>query len=511
MSPVQGHLIYGVEERFMSFVRRVAVRLLAGVVMAACVVGFSQSSFANTGARESLFQDVEVLMKLAREQRANLFAPDAFGDALEAYQDALDDFNRGKKLKGIRKDLKKAEVYLNRAMEVCVTAELTFKTLMKARADATSVDFQTHSAKLAGKANATFQKAVRSLERGDVDKARKLAGEAEILFRQAELDTIKKSYLFKTRMKVVVYHDLGRRNNAPKTFSKAAILLELAEESLDKNRYNNAEAMALVKEAEYELAHTEFLHTRVGKFMEADYSFEDVIISMEMQLVKIAEGLGIELMFDRGVGGATWQLLDAVQEMNVAGDAKDREIALLKSNVSGLEKKVASLSKLERDLVARKHEAEEALERQKEAQRLNQMKIKRIRDAFTPEEGKVLMDGDNIIIRLYGLSFSSGKAVIDYKYFGLLAKVRDTFKEFPECSVVIEGHTDSLGSDKVNKRLSKERADSVRHYLIANSLVTDERIVAVGYGETKPVASNETRDGRASNRRIDVVIIPNKG
>ena len=139
------------------------------------------------------------------------------------------------------------------------------------------------------------------------------------------------------------------------------------------------------------------------------------------------------------------------------------------------------------------------------------MKITRIRDAFTPEEGKVLMDGENIIIRLYGLSFSSGKAVIDYKYFGLLAKVRDTFKEFPDCNVIIEGHTDSLGSDKVNKRLSKERADSVRHYLIANSLVTDEQIVAVGYGEAKPVASNKTSEGRASNRRIDVVIIPNRG
>jgi OOP family OmpA-OmpF porin len=382
---------------------------------------------------------------------------------------------------------------------------------MKARAGATAVDYQTHSVKLASQADATFQKAVRSLEGGDVDKARARAGEAEALFREAELDTIKKSYLSKTREKVAVYEELGRRNNAPKTFLKAARLLELAEESLDENRYNNAEAVALVKEAESELAHTEFIHTRVGKLMETEYSFEDVILSMEMQLVKIAEGLGIELMFDRGVSGATWQLLDAVQGMRVAADAKDREIALLKSNVAGLEKKVASLSELERDLLARQHEAEEALERQKDAQRLNQMKITRIREAFTPDEGKVLMDGDNVIIRLYGLSFPSGKAVIDYTYFGLLAKVGDTFKEFPGCSVVIEGHTDSLGSDKVNKSLSKERADSVRHYLMANSPVTDDRIVSVGYGEAKPLASNETQSGRASNRRIDVVIIPNKG
>ena len=116
-----------------------------------------------------------------------------------------------------------------------------------------------------------------------------------------------------------------------------------------------------------------------------------------------------------------------------------------------------------------------------------------------------------MIIRLNGLSFPSGKAEIGYQYFGLLAKVRDTFKEFPSCSVIIEGHTDSLGSDKVNKQLSKSRADAVRHYLIANSTVTEDRISAVGYGEAKPVASNESAEGRASNRRIDVVIIPDRG
>ncbi len=495
----------------MSFVRGVAVRLLAVFFIAACVVGFSQNGFANTGTKESLFQDVEKLIRQAKDQRANLYSPDAFGDAMAAYQEALDDFNRGKNLKGIRKDLKKAEVYLTRAMEVSVTAELTFKTLMEARADASAVDANQHSVKLANQANSTFNRAIKSLENGDVDKARGYADESEILYRKAELDTIKKSYLSKTREKVAAYEDLGRRNNAPKTFSKAARLLDLAEKELDRNRYNNAEALALVKEAEYELAHTEYIHVRVGKLKEAEYSFEDVIIAMEMQLVKIGEGLGIELMFDRGVSGATWQILDEVQGMKVAAESKDREIAQLKSRVAGLETKVASLSKLEKDLIARKREAEDALERQREAQRLNDLKIKRIRDAFTPDEGKVLMDGEKIIIRLYGLSFSSGKAVIDYKYFGLLAKVRDTFKEFPDCNVIIEGHTDSLGSDKVNKRLSKERADSVRHYLIANSLVTDEQIVAVGYGEAKPVASNKTSEGRASNRRIDVVIIPNRG
>lgn len=495
----------------MVFVRGTAIRWMAAVVAAACVLGFWQTGFAGNETRNSLFQGTEAMIVQAKEKRAYLFAPDAFGEAMEAYQDALTDFNKGRNLNGIRKELKKAESYLTRAMAVCVTAEVTFENVLKAREDASSIGSEKYSAKLTSKAEAEFQRAVRSLEDGDVDKARGQAGEAEVLFRGAELETIKHALLGKTREKLARFEDLGRKNNAPKTYEKARRLVALAEKKLDQNRYNNAEAVALVKEAEYELAHTEHIHTRVGKLKEADYSFEDVIIDMEMQLVKIAEGLDMDLKFDRGVSGATWQLLDGVQALKASNDAKDREIADLKAKVTDLETSVASLSKLEQDLMARKHEAEEALKQQKEAERLKHMKITRIRDAFAPEEGKVLMDGDKIIIRLYGLSFSSGKAVIDYKYFGLLAKVRDTFKEFPGCRVIIEGHTDSLGSEKVNKRLSKERADSVRHYLIANSVVTGDQISAVGYGEDKPVASNETRQGRASNRRIDVVIIPARG
>lgn len=495
----------------MSFVRGNAIRWVTVIVMTGCVLGFWQNSFAADDTRNSLFHGTEELITKAKEKKAPLFAPKAFEKAMDAYQDALTDFDKGKNLKGIQKELQKTESHLARAMEVCVTAELTFKDVMKAREDAATVGSDKISSKLTDQAESTFQKAVKSLEGGDVDKARDLSGKAEAIYRDAELDTIKIGLLGKTRGKIDAMEDLGRKNNAPKTLEKAKKILDLADKELDKNRYNNAEAVGLVKEAEYELAHTDYIHERIAKIKEADYTFEDVIIDMEMQLVKIAEGLGIELTFDRGVSGATWQLLDAVQGMKSAGESKDREIAALKAKISGLEKSVASLSILEKDLMERKREAEEALNRQKEAQRLKQLKIKRIRDAFTPDEGKVLMDGDNIIIRLYGLSFSSGTAVIDYRYFALLAKVRDTFKEFPGCSVVIEGHTDSLGSDEINKRLSKERADSVRHYLIANSEVTEFQITAVGYGEAKPVASNETIDGRASNRRIDVVIIPPKG
>ncbi len=492
----------------MVFARGSARRWVAMMVMGVCVLGLSQISVASSETRDSLFLEIEAFVTRAQDQKAQLFAPHAFGVAMTSYQDALDDFHKGKDLKGIQRKLKRAEASLHRAMDVCATAEVTFQSLMRARLDAASVGAGKHSQDLLVKAVTAFKRAVKRLEGGDVDEARELAWESESFFRQAELDTIKKKYLTKTRVKIAYYDDLGRRNNAPKTFSKAYRLLTRAEKKLEEDRYTMAEVVVWVQEAEYELAHTEYIHTWVEKLNESGAIFEDVIIAMESQLVKIAEGLDINLMFDRGVSGATWQLLDAVQELKARGDAKDLQIAALSAEVAGLQEKVANLSQLEQELMAKKAEVEAALKRQTQDQRFRQMKIKRIRDAFTSKEGKVLMDGERVIIRLYGLSFSSGKAIIDYKYFGLLAKVRDTFTEFPGCRVVIEGHTDSVGSEKINKGLSTDRADSVRHYLIANSPLTETQISAKGFGESTPVASNGSREGRARNRRIDVVIVP---
>jgi outer membrane protein OmpA-like peptidoglycan-associated protein len=74
--------------------------------------------------------------------------------------------------------------------------------------------------------------------------------------------------------------------------------------------------------------------------------------------------------------------------------------------------------------------------------------------------------------------------------------------------MIVEGHTDSTGSETVNLALSERRANSVRDYLLANTVLGASQVKAVGYGESRPIANNETAAGRANNRRIDVVIVP---
>jgi outer membrane protein OmpA-like peptidoglycan-associated protein len=76
-----------------------------------------------------------------------------------------------------------------------------------------------------------------------------------------------------------------------------------------------------------------------------------------------------------------------------------------------------------------------------------------------------------------------------------------------ERQIVVEGHTDSRGSNAYNENLSRKRAEAVRTFLISKG-ISANRIVAVGKGESQPVANNRTADGRANNRRVEIVVAP---
>jgi outer membrane protein OmpA-like peptidoglycan-associated protein len=135
-----------------------------------------------------------------------------------------------------------------------------------------------------------------------------------------------------------------------------------------------------------------------------------------------------------------------------------------------------------------------------------QRQLKEVEALFSPNQAQVYRAGNDMIIRLIGLSFPTGQAVIETKYFGVLRQLQDALRVFPDYPVIVEGHTDSIGSDVSNMALSQQRADAVREYLIANQGLPYAQVKAVGYGKLRPIADNETAEGRARNRRIDIVI-----
>jgi len=98
--------------------------------------------------------------------------------------------------------------------------------------------------------------------------------------------------------------------------------------------------------------------------------------------------------------------------------------------------------------------------------------------------------------------FDTGKDIVKPEYRSEIERVANFLQAYPNINAEIEGHTDDVGPDTANQRLSQRRADSVRAYLIQEFKVDAGRVKAVGYGETKPVADNTTAEGRLKNRRV---------
>jgi outer membrane protein OmpA-like peptidoglycan-associated protein len=127
-------------------------------------------------------------------------------------------------------------------------------------------------------------------------------------------------------------------------------------------------------------------------------------------------------------------------------------------------------------------------------------------DDGCPEDGRAKLSGKRIEIteRVY---FDTGKTTIKPESYGLLDEVAQVLAQNPQITLLrVEGHTDDQGADLNNLKLSQGRAEEVRNYLIQRG-VSPDRLVAAGFGEGQPVASNKTEDGRATNRRVEFIVL----
>jgi outer membrane protein OmpA-like peptidoglycan-associated protein len=116
--------------------------------------------------------------------------------------------------------------------------------------------------------------------------------------------------------------------------------------------------------------------------------------------------------------------------------------------------------------------------------------------------------GDNITLNMPGnITFATDSADLNASFFDVLNSVSLVVNEFNQTVIEVAGHTDSTGADSYNQQLSERRAGAVAAYLGTRSVRSD-RLITVGMGEGRPVASNETDAGRQQNRRVELTLVP---
>ncbi|MFD2098560.1 OmpA family protein [Flagellimonas iocasae] len=131
----------------------------------------------------------------------------------------------------------------------------------------------------------------------------------------------------------------------------------------------------------------------------------------------------------------------------------------------------------------------------------------RIEEEIPGAEVKRVGEGINVTFNEdAGVYFDTNKSDIKGTSANTLDRLAGIFKEYPKSNILVEGHTDSAGSDEYNWKLSQQRAESVTNYLISKG-ISSSRFTTKWYGETQPRESNDTAEGKAANRRVELAIV----
>jgi len=465
--------------------------------------------------RVSLFDEVNRSMLAARESQADVLSPKAYDEAMASYNRAQKDYQDDGDLSKIRENITKAEDKFAEATDNTKVSSVMFSQVLSARKDAMNAEAGQFSKSLWADAEEEMKEAAGEMEKGDAKDAKEKAATATGLYRQAELESIKVNYLSNAKRLIQQAENNKVQKVAPKTLNEAKVLVNRAEKELAENRYDTDEARFLAKEAEYKALLAMYIAQQAKVLNDKDFETEDFLLMSYEPLKRIGETLDIDVKFDKGTDGPESQLVARMNSDALRISNLEANLFTNKQQNENLTEMLAEQRKIqavmEGELSA---EAAEAQQRQSLLQaRIDHVadidaKFDRIQQIFGQDEAQVFRQKNDVIIRLIGVNFDINQAQIKQEDYSVLTKVQSALKIFDNAAIVIEGHTDSQGGDDTNLELSQARADAVLSYLNANTTIDKSRFSTKGYGESKPVANNESVAGRTQNRRIDIVIRP---
>ena len=468
------------------------------------LLSMGATAAAQDALRDTFFKEADEAKAAADAANAELLAPRSYERGMREYRDAENALQRGRNIETVRSNAAAAVNHFNTATEAAELASTALAQVMKSRQDAANARAPELEPDLWERAQRKFGDAIRLLERGDLKGAKRKEVDATNDYREAELIAIKAQYLNETRQ-LLAQADRARVGRyAPITLGKAQQLLAEAERELEENRYDTDRPRSLARQANYEAKHAIYLSEVVRDVRDKDLTPEQLILNWEAALIEVASAADITPDMETGPDALAESLAAHINALESDKQRLEQERSEDAIRIEDLE---AELSALDERLGGATEERQALIQRI-EAQNRVREQFAQVERMFTADEARVFRQGNSIILRLVGLSFDSGASQIKPENFALLEKVEKAIDVFPRSELIIEGHTDSHGGDDSNQKLSQERAESVQQYMINAMRIPSYRLIATGYGETRPVASNETASGRSRNRRIDIVIRP---
>ncbi|NIQ37659.1 MAG: OmpA family protein [Proteobacteria bacterium] len=443
------------------------------------------------------FNELDTDIGNARNNEVNVLSPTWFAKAERSLREAKELLDRGGELSKVSQKLVDGGAQLRRAEEMAQLARTALPDSIKARKLARAAG-ATRLGKDYADVEERFLNLTEAIENNNLLWARKKESKVTKAFDHLELRAIKEQTLGEVRTLINQAEGEGARKIAPKTFAVAERRLAEADTFISKNRYQKEEIHKKAADALFQARRLLHVTRQSGKIQKMEP--EQITLWIEGILYKTTHALSAPDMRDRtftmqieNINGSIATLQADHQFMAEKAEAQQTEIDAMENRIASLE--------------GRTEEEKAKKERLAEEKWFNEL-FNEVQSYFSQNEAEVYKQGNRLVIRLKAMEFPIGKDFIVPGNYSLLSKVQRAIRTFESPRVVIEGHTDSTGSDELNQHLSQQRAEAVRKYFVANGTLRDERVLAVGYGSERPLASNKTATGRSINRRIDLVIMP---
>lgn len=497
------------------------------------------------------------------QNKINVLSPGWYEKAEISLSEARRALKQGGEMAKIRARVSQGLTEYKQAEEMARTASASIPDAIQARDRARTAGATAFGEEYA-EIEKSFLKLTGEIEDNNLAYAKKNQKKVANAFHELEIRAIKENTLGEVRELISKAEAEGAAKLATKLLAEAKKELSEVDSFITSNPYETEEMRARAAVARFKAARLVQLVKQSRKIEEMKPL--DISLWVEDILKKAADKLSAADMRDQTFETQTENIFGSIESLVKDRDfllskAKNQqaeiekmrslhpmEIARLKEQhavemdtlktrhdeeIGELTKKIAALEGKSREeaekaalLLAEQRAARERLAAEKRAEearleserleaerklaaerRFNELYSK-VSAMFSEDEAECYKQGLRLVIRLRSMQFPVGQSIIMPDNYPLLSKVQRAIRTFGEPSVIIEGHTDSTGTPEVNNLLSQQRADAVREYMLANGVVKEEQIVAAGYGPSRPLAPNTTAEGRAVNRRIDVVITP---
>lgn len=442
---------------------------LCGLFVVSCASpDVKRSNISATANPSEEIQRIETKMEQAHNEQLDVLAPEALNESQEWLKEAREDMEEGDDTDEIIEALSISEGYLDRAFDLADNRKTRVEGILDARMAALGAGVRT---------NGELREDLKELDDEMRDKAENFAGEmssedfAELQSKYLNLETraVQHRHLGQVRSQIETAEDYKAKRHAPSTLSQAKKALKNAENRIAVSPRDSSSFMPAVTMAEEE-----------AKYL------EDVVMTLRNRDYDISESVAIQLVEQNR----------SLQEKEARLAAQQQMLQFQDETITQQDRTISSQDQV---LGAQSEALREA------SQRISmQQAIDQVRNEFGEEEAEVYQQGDKLIVRMKKINFPSGGANLPEGAMPILEKVSEISKDLAASQIVVQGHTDSTGSKQINEKLSKQRANTVASFF-KNSGVEAE-VESEGYGPNRPLAPNTTKEGRALNRRVDVVI-----